>query len=141
MGFKAAMEALIKFFNIFGPLLTNMVKGINSVISFVVDYFTLKNRRMREQILNERELEKKAQEDQVRKETANVAAFKSIEEEAWRIRYDSIVEKIKADDYESVLKIVDSYDTESVDNILFDSSKSPEYRAMKIVKRMKTLVR
>jgi len=134
--FKATIMAILEFFKIFGPLLTNLVSGVNFLIKYVVDYFTLKNRRIRERILNEREIEKKALEDQQRKETANVAAFKSIEDSAWQIRYESLVDKIKNERFDEVLKIIDSYDNDVIDNILFDSTKSPEYRAMKIVKRM-----
>ena len=135
--FKAALIAIIEFFKIFGPLLTLLVKGLVSLITFIVDYLTLRTKRLREQVDYERQIRRKALEEQKLKEDANVAAFNGIIEESWKIRYDNITKLIKENKYAEVLKLTDTYDNAVVDDVLFDISQSPEYRAMRIIKKMK----
>jgi hypothetical protein len=132
-----AIIAIIEFFRVFGPLLSKLVSGVIFLIDFTVDWFALRTKRLRDQVDNEKEARRLAQEAQKIKEDANVAAFKSIVEESWMIRYNQIVEKIKEKDYASVLKMIDIYDNEAVNLILFDLSQSPEYRAMQVIRRMK----
>ena len=96
--------AIVQFFKIFGPLLTTLVNGINNLILFVVDLVALRNRHLREQIEHEKEMKKKALAEQMAKEKANVAAFKSIVEEAWIIRYNDILDMIRKEKYAHVLK-------------------------------------
>lgn len=130
--------AIVEFFKIFGPLLTTLVKGLNSLIIFFVDLVVLRTKRLRDQVNHEREMQRRALAEQSAKEQANVAAFKSLVEESWVVRYNDILEMIRKEDYTGVLTLTDDYDNEVVDQILFDTNTSPEYRAMKIVKRMKS---
>ena len=135
--FKATVLAILEFFKVFGPLLSQLVNGLVSLITFVKDFFMLRTQRLRDQVEHEKEEQRRALESQKLKETANVAAFKSIIEEAWKVRYDKIVNLIKEGDYSAVLKMTSQFDNAEVDAILFDVTNGAEYRAMKIIKIMR----
>ena len=55
----------------------------------------------------------------------------------WQVRYNQILPLIQAKQYDKVLVLRLAVDDPIVDNVLFDESMSPEYRAMKIVQIMR----
>ena len=85
----------------------------------------------------EAEAQKKASVDQqIAKETSNVAAFHQITDQVWLVRYNQILPLIQTKQYDKVLVLRLKVDDPVVDNVLFDESKSPEYRTMKIIQIM-----
>lgn len=135
---KAFIIAITKFFEIFGPLLETLSGLLNDGLKALIEFFVLKNKRLEDQIKQEKEQNERALRVQKAKEAANVAAFNSLVEEAWAIRYNDILEKIKIGEYSQVIMLTKGYDDDELNNILFDDTQSAEYRAMKIVKLIKS---
>jgi hypothetical protein len=127
---KTIFWAVVTFFQMFGPLLLK-------VLGIAVDSFTLRARYLKEQMEKEKLLQQRLLDQQKLREEANLKAFDAIIEAAWKIRYDDILGMIKSNDHAAVLKVTRLVDNEKVDQILFMTDSSPEYKAMKIVNIMK----
>ena len=130
MGIIAAIVELAKLIN---QLLTLVIPLIN----LIVDYQQAQNKRLKDAAAAEEEAKKKATEDQLKKEQANINAFKAVMEDAWQIRYGQILDYIKAEQYDQVLILRKEVNNPDVDNILFNEVGSAEYKALKIVELMR----
>jgi hypothetical protein len=133
MTFASFIEALKVVYNLItaiGPLIVKL-------ISPLVEYIILIRNRVRNAYEDEVKAKAQAKEEQAEKEKANVIAFKSIVEDAWKIRYNDILNFINIKQYDRVIALRKEVDNPSVDNVLFDFSLSNEYKAMKIVEIMR----
>jgi len=129
--------AIVAFFKAFGPLITRLVQLLVGLIDMLVGYFILKKQRIKNAIEEEIEAKKQAAIRQKAKEAANIKAFKAIEQQAWKDRYEQILKFIKAKEYDKVIILREEVDNPNVDNVLFDEKLSDEYKAVKIIGIMK----
>ena len=130
MGIIAAIVELAKLIN---QLLTLVIPLIN----LIVDYQQAQNKRLKDAAAAEEEAKRKATEEQLKKEQANINAFKAVMEDAWKIRYEQILGYIKAEQYDQVLILRKEVNNPDVDYILFNEVGSAEYKALKIVELMR----
>lgn len=116
--------------------LKSLLELFMRVLNAVLPLIEASNKRLSDAVANDEAVRKKALLDQINRETANLKAFDQIIDESWKIRYNQIVTFIKNDQYDQVL-ILCEFDKYDIEDILFDTTKSPEYRAMKLVLLMK----
>lgn len=112
--------------------LKSLLELFMRVLNAILPLIEASNKRLSDSVTNEENIKKQALINQLNKETANLIAFNQIIDDAWKVRYDQIVTHIKNDQYAPVL-ILCEFDKYDIEDILFDTTKSAEYRALKII--------
>ena len=118
-------------------LLVQLMQVILPLINDLREYIIARNKRLTDSVADELAAKKKASDEQAIKESANLLASHKILEESWKIRYNQILKFIQDGQYEQVLIVRQEVDNPQVDDILFNTSMSPEYRALKIIQLMR----
>lgn len=130
MGIVTLLTAMFTNFNIVLPELLKLIATLRA-------YYIARDER--EKAANQASIDSQilAATTQAKKEQANLKAFEYLLDAAWRIKYENLIENIRNGDEYLILKDLNGEDSEAVNNILFDSKSSIEYKASLVVKLLR----
>jgi hypothetical protein len=125
-----------------GLILLNRVLGyIETLVNLIIAKEQAAAKRLKDAEAAEEAAQKMAVDNQAKKEMANLAAFKSLVDDSWKVRLSQVLTYINANQLDKVLLLVQKIDDAEVNNILFpdpsDVVFSNEYKALKIIEIMK----
>jgi len=99
----------------------------------ISNYFNAKRIREEEAYKEAQAAKKRQEEDQSRREKDYFISLSEGLEDAWKAKVNRIIELIKTDKHIDALKMVPDDKKNAASEFLYDSEKSPEYRAIEII--------
>ena len=129
MGIITLLIELFRNLNIVLPKLFDL-------IAFIQEYYVAKYKRESDAAQASIDAQVLATQTQAHKEQANLKAFMLGVDTLKKDKYDDILKWIINHQEELILKDLSAIDTDLVNNILFSSSNSSEFKALSIVKAL-----